>query len=278
MTARTLEPFDPAAVEAWTLGDGRRGVLLLHGFAGTPPELRGLGERLAAEGWRCAAPALAGHATTPAALAHTGWRDWAQSAQEALDELFAECDEVMVAGQSMGGTLALHLAAVDSRITAVAALAAPIFIRSRVRRLLPVLKQVVRWHQPGGEVDLFRREGIDELHSYGRRSTHAIHELFLLLDHTADELAMIRQPVLLLHGGRDTVVQPRNVAMIRSRLVCSAHVETEILPRSGHAISVDIDRDTVNARVAEWFERYSSVPPAGQTTSGSVSASLSSAR
>src|SRR5437879_6801892 len=116
MTARTLLPFDAEVVRPWSLGSGPRGALLLHGFAGTPPELRRLGEHLAAHGWRCAAPAMAGHATMPEDLERATWRDWAESAGRALDELAAECTQVVVAGQSMGGSMALHLAAHDDRI------------------------------------------------------------------------------------------------------------------------------------------------------------------
>ena len=66
---------------------------------------------------------------------------------------------------------------------------------------------------------------------------------------------MVRQPVLLLHGGRDRTVDPRNAADIRRRLVCSREVEVGIYPRSGHAMSVDIDRDELEPRIADWFER-----------------------
>src|SRR5207302_7595502 len=139
----------PAVVAPWRIGTGRRGALLLHGFAGTPPELRRLGEHLAARGWRCHAPALPGHAATPQALQQTTWRDWAGGAQRALDELSAECDQVFIAGQSMGGSLALHLAATDARVQAVASLAAPVWLPGFRVRLLPVFKHVVRWHRPG---------------------------------------------------------------------------------------------------------------------------------
>ena len=256
MTARQQGPFDPEVVAPWRLGEGRRGVLLLHGFAGTPPELRRLGVHLAARGWRCHAPALAGHARTPEELATTTWRDWARSAREALEELRAECDAVCVAGQSMGGSMALHLAAADPSIAAVAALAAPIWLRDWRLRLLPVLHRAVRWHVPDDDVDLHDPRAIDELWSYGRRPTRSILEFTRLIATVRDELAMVRAPVLLLHGGRDRTIDPRNMADIAARLVCSRAVETLLLPRSGHAVSVDVDRETVNARVAAWLERW----------------------
>ena len=256
MPARTLQPFDPAAVAPWRLGEGRRGVLLLHGFAGTPPELRRLGEHLASRGWLCVAPALPGHATTPEDLRRHGWRDWAAAAMRELDNLCAACDSVVVAGQSMGGALALHLAANDFRVAAVASLATPLWFRGLLPRMLPVLQHLVRWHFPGSDVDLWDPSAVDELHSYGRRSVHAINELRDLLRQVRGELAQVRAPVLVMHGRRDRTADPACAAEIAARLVCSCAVELVYLPRSGHAVSVDIDRNLVNERVASWFEEH----------------------
>lgn len=269
MTARRDVPFDPNVVAPWTLGSGRRGALLLHGFAGTPPELRRLGERLAAAGWVAHGPLLAGHGTTPENLERTTWRDWAASAHAALDDLSARCDAVVVAGQSMGGTLALHLAATDTRVRAVATLAAPVRLSDRRLVAIGILQHLRRWHVPDpDDVDLYWRDAVDQLHSYGRRSLRSIHELVRLLAVVRDELAMVRQPVLLLHGARDRSVDPSNVADIARRLLCSAEVATHIYPRSGHALSVDVDHEDVEARVLAWFDRF--VPPDATTPSMSV--------
>jgi carboxylesterase len=256
MTARTLQPFDPAIVAPWQLGDGPRGALLLHGFAGTPPELRRLGEHLAAHGWRCHAPALPGHAATPEALERVSWTEWGEASLAAFDELARSCATVVVAGQSMGGALALHVAANDMRVAAVASLATPLWLNGRLHHLLPVIKRVMRWHRPGDDVDLWNPEAVDELHSYGLRSLRAIHELKKLLAAVRNEVAQIRAPVLVLHGGRDRTVDPRCADELVKRLVCSESVDQHVYPRSGHAISVDVDRDAINARVLDWFERW----------------------
>jgi len=115
----------------------------------------------------------------------------------------------------------------------------------------------VRWDRPHGDVDLYRLEGIEELWSYGRRSTGSIHELARLLAHVRDELVSVRAPVLICHGERDRVIDPANAAEIERRLLCSAAVERHMLPRSGHGISVDIDREQVNRIVMDWFDRFS---------------------
>jgi carboxylesterase len=257
MTARILAPFDADVVAPWTLGEGRRGVLLLHGFAGTPPELRRLGEHLAANGYRCRGPAIAGHGSTPEALEATTRRDWTRSVQEELDTLARDCDEVMVAGQSMGGTIALHLAATDLRVAAVATLAAPVWLSGIATRTIPIARRVMRWHRPGDDIDLYDLEAIDELYSHGLRPMKAIHEFTCLLREVRDELAAVRAPVLVLHGGRDRTIAPANAAEIERRLVCSREVVRRSFPRSGHGMSVDIDRDAINAAVLQWFDGHS---------------------
>ncbi|MBV9101329.1 MAG: alpha/beta fold hydrolase [Candidatus Dormibacteraeota bacterium] len=268
MTARTLEPFDAAAVAPWSVGDGPRAALMLHGFAGTPPELRRLGEHLAAHGWRCVAPALHGHARTPEALESSTWEQWAADAQRALDELAAAHETVVVAGQSMGGALALHVAATDLRVGAVASLATPLWLSGLLQHFLPVMRHVVRWHRPGTDVDLWDPTAVEELHSYGLRSVHAINELKRLLAVVRDELPQVRAPVMALHGGRDRMIDPACTAELTRRLVCSREVDARVYPRSGHAISVDVDRDDINARVLGWFERHTAVVPAEVSAAG----------
>jgi len=256
VTARTLAPFDPDVVRPWHLGEGHRGALLIHGFASTPPELRRLGEVLAANGFRCHAPVLPGHGTTPQDLAGTRWQDWAGGVAAAFDELASECDDVVVAGQSMGGTLALHLAAHDQRVRAVATLAAPIWLSGPLPPLLPLLKHLIHWHRTGDDVDLWNPDAVEELYSYGMRPTRSIDELRRICAVVRKELAEIRSPVLVLHGERDRSIDPRCAKEIARRLIGSAEVDLEMLPRSGHAISVDVDRDAVNARILAWFERF----------------------
>jgi esterase/lipase len=122
--------------------------------------------------------------------------------------------------------------------------------------LLPVLKRMVRWHRAGTDIDLWNPEAVDELYSYGIRPTRSIDELRRLCAVVRKELAEIRAPVLVVHGQRDRSIDPRCATEIAQRLVGSRAVDLELLPRSGHGISVDVDRDTVNAEIVRWFERF----------------------
>jgi carboxylesterase len=241
-------------------------VLLLHGFAGSPPELRTLAEWLADHGFLAYAPLLAGHGTTPEAMAKTTRRDWIGSADHALDELLRRCRWVGVAGQSMGGTLALHLAATRPEVEAVVTQAAMLWLRDWRLHLLPALHRVVRWEVPSGDVDLYNPDAIGDLISYRRRPTGAILELVRLGQMVRRELAAIRQPLLVMHGGRDGVVPPATADEIVARTGSSIRALRRF-ERSGHGMSVDVDRREVAATAGAWFERFLG-PNAGE--SGSI--------
>jgi carboxylesterase len=255
MTSRQAEAFPQDRIAPYWLEGGERGVLLLHGFAGTPPEMRPLGDELARRGFTVYAPLIAGHGTSPEDLERTGYRDWVASANDALDRLYQRCRLVGLAGQSMGATIALHLAATRAEPRAVVAQAGFLRLRDWRVRLLPVLQHVVRWDEPSGGVDLYEREAIHRLYSYRRRPTRAINELAQLGRLLESELPSIYRPLLLLQGGRDSIVDVSQADRIIAG-VSSDIRSLQVFPRSGHGLSVDVDREEVARTGADWLERY----------------------
>src|SRR5215467_3902940 len=85
--------------------------LLIHGFTGTPQNLRPLGDFLARRGLTVYAPRLAGHGTSVDEFEQTGPSDWIATVEDGLEQLKRTCSSVFAIGISMGGTLALHLGA-----------------------------------------------------------------------------------------------------------------------------------------------------------------------
>jgi carboxylesterase len=251
-------PAEPEQLQPFRLRGGTRGCLLIHGFAGTPPEMRGLGQFLAAGGYDVMGPLLAGHGLTPEAMAATRWRDWVRSAEAALAELRRDCREVFVGGQSLGATLALHLAATHPEISGVitmAAMGSPAFFRDWRIRVIRGLKYVVRWHVPGGEPDLGDPAALRLLHSYARRPTVCIESLMQLLRVVERELPQVTAPALIMHGRRDRTVDVANAPLILERLG-SADKRLVWFERSGHAITVDLEHDLLHTTVLDWLNRH----------------------
>jgi carboxylesterase len=245
-------PPQPGDLEPFRLGSGDRGVLLIHGFCSTPPEMRGLGEHLAANGFRVHGALLKGHGTTPEDMAATRWTDWVESAEAQLAELRRESTQVFVSGQSMGGALSLILAAHNPDVVAIATLSALVNLGRSTELQIRFGRRLLRWHYPDRDrIDLWDQEGVKQLRTYNRRPMSAHHNLVLLYREALLAAAQVRVPALVLHGMRDGTVPPAN-----ARLIADAVGETASLhyfERSGHAITVDVDKEEAFALVTDHF-------------------------
>jgi hypothetical protein len=88
---------EPLAAAPFAADGGSVGVLVLHGFTGSPQTIRDWASYLAAAGLSVRAPLLAGHGGTWQDLAKTGWTDWYADAERAFSELSSRCSQVFVA-------------------------------------------------------------------------------------------------------------------------------------------------------------------------------------
>jgi carboxylesterase len=220
--------------------------------------MRGLGEFLAAGGYDVMGPLLAGHGLTPQAMALTRWPDWVRSAEAALAALRRDCSEIFVCGQSLGGTLALHLAATQPEIKGVitmGAMGSPVYFRDWRIKLIRGLKYVVPWHIPSDNPDLGDPAAVRLLHSYARRPTVCIESLMQLLRVLDGELPQVRVPALIMHGRGDRTVDVGNAPHILER-VGSTDKQLIWFERSGHAITVDLEHDLLFATVLNWLNAH----------------------
>ena len=245
-------PPQPGDPEPFKLGSGDRGVLLIHGFCGTPPEVRGLGEHLAANGFRVHGALLIGCGTTPEDLLATSWTDWIDSAQAQLDELKRECRQVFVAGQSMGGTMGLVLAARNTDIVAIATMAALVNLGRWAELQLFLGQHIFKWHYPDrNSVDLWDKDAVKQLRSYNKRAMKSLIDLILLYREALRKAHDIRLPALILHGNRDRTVPPANAKLIADAIGPTATLR--YFERSGHAMTVDVDHEEIYKLITDFF-------------------------
>jgi carboxylesterase len=248
-------PVLPGA-EPYSHDGGRVGVLLVHGFTGTPQSMRPWGEHLAAEGFTVRLPRLPGHGTRWQDMNLTRWQDWYGEASRALDELVARCDSVFVMGLSMGGTLTLRLAEERSAdIAGIVLVNASVLTLNKQFALLPVLsKAVPSVKGVGNDV---KKPGVTEL-AYTRTPLKAAASLGQLWTLVRRDLGRITCPVLLFRSRVDHIVEPENSAAILAGLG-SSQVEERVLEDSYHVATLDNDAPAIFAGSAEFVRAHSSV-------------------
>jgi carboxylesterase len=223
------------------------GVLLFHGFTATTAEVRLLGEFLHQRGYTVAGPLLPGHGTSIRAANHCRWTDWTGAAEEAYRHLAADCDPVVVGGESMGGLLALYLASEHLEIAAVLTYAPALRVRSPLRSLLvlaPLLAPIV----PAVPLPAGPPSVVDERwKGYEAYPIAAAVQFLRLQREVAGRLSRISQPLLIIQGRLDRLVDPAVPARLQAG-VASTEKEIHWLAHSQHCLLLDQEWE----RAAEW--------------------------
>lgn len=234
---------EPFYADAALNADGQRvGVLLSQGFTGSPASMVPWGKHLAAEGFGVAVPRLPGHGTTWQDLNRTGWADWYAEIERAFEKLRANCDQVVVGGLSMGGSLVLQLAADRGReVAGVMLVNAAVNIERKDVLALPVLKWLIPAF-PAIANDI-KKPGVEE-HGYDRTPLKATASMLRGWKSLRDDLPKVTQPLLVFRSEVDHVVDPSSARIISST-VSSRDVTERILENSYHVATLDNDAPTI---------------------------------
>jgi carboxylesterase len=249
-----------AGAKPFELDGGDTGVLLVHGFTGSPQGLRLWGESLAAGGLTVSCPLLPGHGTSWPDLNRHRWPDWAKAARAALDDLAGRCRTVVVGGLSFGGAIALHLASLpDARVDGVVVVNPFLYSTDRRLRLLPALKHLQAAAK--GVASDIAEPGQVEL-GYDRLPLKALASVRAFQVRIRAELPRVRVPVRIYVSPRDHVVDPGNGKLVAD-LVGSDDVEVTQLERSFHVATLDYDRELIFAGTRELAARVAGATPAG---------------
>lgn len=245
--------------EPFSFDGGAVGVLLVHGFTGTPQSMRPWGEFLAAAGLTVSCPLLPGHGTRWQNMNATGWRDWYGTVDAALRDLQASCEEVFVMGLSMGGTLTLRLA--EEHGTAVAGLVtvnASLTTERRDAALAPYLSKVVS--SVKGVGNDVKAPGVTEV-AYSRVPLKAFASLRQLWATTRADLHRVVSPVLAFRSVTDHVVEASSGRLLLAGITSST-VDEVLLPDSFHVATIDNDKDTIFNRSLDFVRSHTAVAPA----------------
>jgi len=260
---RRTKRVEPATTPRWSLErlpqtapfflpGGEVGVLLIHGFTATPQETRRMGGYLAERGLTVHGVRLAGHGTTPEALARTTWRDWVASAEAGLHTLRERCQKVFVMGLSLGGSIALHLAA-HHPVDGLVVIEAPYTLNWQLR-LAPLLRRFVPYW-PKTSSDLHDPQALQERICYDRFPVSSVAQLADFLRQLPADLPLVQAPTLLIYARQSQVVPARDAELILKRLA-SSEKELLWLERGGHVVIEDYDREVAYRAAYQFVRRH----------------------
>jgi carboxylesterase len=242
----------PGAEPYSAAGDNGHGVLVCHGFTGNPQSMRGLAEAFAAAGFSVELPLWPGHGTTIEDMLETGWDDWSAAAEAAYAELASRCERVVVAGLSMGGTLATWLAASQSEIAGLIAINAA--IEPAGEALADILRQTLE--QGTAVMPAIGNDVADpsqkEL-AYDGMPVAPLLSMLEAQEALAGQLGDVRCPTLVITSRQDHVVTPTSSDYLAERV--GGPVERVFLERSYHVATIDYDREEIFTRSVEFARK-----------------------
>ncbi len=235
---------------------GRRvGVLLSHGFTGSPASMAPWGRFLAERGYAVAVPRLPGHGSTWQDMLPTRYEDYYAALSAELDTLRERCDVVVVCGLSMGGCLALTLAERRPDDMAGIVLVNPVVTSANKQLLLlPVLKHLVKAFPAIG--DDIKKEGISE-YAYTKTPLKPLASMVTAWKQIRADLGNIKVPVLLFRAQDDHVVDSTSAPVIMAGISSTDAIE-RVLTESYHVATLDNDAEQIFTESLAFIERVTS--------------------
>jgi carboxylesterase len=247
-------PTQPLSLPARPEQTGGRavGVLLVHGFTGSPASMKPWGRHLAEQGYAVEVPVLPGHGTRWQDLNQVAWTDWYAEAEAAFDRLRETCDAVVVGALSMGGSVVLRLAEERGDQVAGIVLVNPFLSTDRKELVaLPVLKHLV----PGlkGVVNDIKKPGQDEV-GYPKLPLKGLAQVLAMWKVVVPDLGRVTQPLLYFRSTVDHVIDPSSSPTVLDH-VSSTDVEERMLENSYHVATLDHDAPRIFEESAAFVAR-----------------------
>ena len=233
--------------------------LLVHGFTGTPKEMRWMGEYLNAQGFTCLGIRLTGHATRPRDMIRSLYTDWTASVEDGYHLLRGLSPNIFLVGLSMGGVLSL-LMSTKLDVRGVVAMSTPFDLPEPHPawqiQLFSYFKSYVRKTKGVPGEGWFDKDAYAGHISYPLNPIRSAAELAKLIGKMHAALPDIRVPVFLIHSKDDKYVPPDSMPRIYER-VGAPQKEMLWVTGSGHVVTRDAAREEVFSAAAKFIQRVS---------------------
>jgi carboxylesterase len=239
------------APRPFTLGEGKRAVLLLHGFTGHTADVRMLGRYLEKRGYTCHAPLYKGHGVPPEQLVHTGPKDWWQDVMDGYEFLKKKGHkEIAVAGLSLGGVFSLKLG-YNVPVKGIIPMCAPAYIKSEEVMYEGILEYAREYkkHERKSEEQISK-----EMEEFQKTPMQTLKALQDLIADVREHIDLIYAPLFVVQARHDKMINT-NSAHIFYNEAESTMKEIKWYEESGHVITLDKERNQLHEDVYQFLEK-----------------------
>jgi carboxylesterase len=233
-------------------------VLLLHGAGDTPQVFAEMATYLHHRGFAVRVPLLSGHGRTLSAFSDVSSTRWREEVDREYASMRDRHDRVGVVGLSMGGALAVTLAARRDDVPALVLLAPYVLMPAGLRRA------AVTSGFWGPLYPYFLSHGGRSIHDpaaaargrgHGMFTPALLRALYEVAVGAANDLSKVRAPTLVIQSREDNRISPANAERTFARL-SSPEKELHWIDGAGHVITVDFGHERVFELTADWLERH----------------------
>jgi carboxylesterase len=249
MTQRYLPGSDPVSIDG-----GPVGVVLSHGFTGTPASMRPWAEHLGAAGYTVRLPRLPGHGTTWQHMNGTTWQEWYAEVEAAYAELSSRCARVFAGGLSMGGSLVTLLAENHPELAGLILVNPAYATRRFDARFARYLTWAIR-SKTGIGSDI-KAGGVEN--GYGRTPVRAFVSMQGLWRTTVARLGEVLAPIRLYTSRVDHVVDDLSALILR-RGATNTVIDQVWLENSYHVATLDYDAQLIFDGSVDFISSHTTV-------------------
>ncbi len=224
--------------------------LLIHGLNGSPYDFHELELLLSRNNYVVENMLLPGHDIHHFEAIRFGWKDWYGAVQRHFEKLSLRHKQIVLIGHSMGGSLALKLAAQIPTIAGIVSLCAPTELHQSLYPIVrfgryilpyfPILREDIR---DSAERQHYRKHKITQWAAMA-----PLHTLLLALPELRADLPKIHCPALIIGARNDHVVPLRDAHYIYSH-ISSPDKDLIILNQSWHVVTRDVEQGVVESQV-----------------------------
>jgi carboxylesterase len=225
---------------------GEEAVLLLHGLTANPYSMKEMADFFSKNKYTVYVPVIKGHGTSVFDLEKTNYLDWRKSAEDAYLKLAKDHKKIYIVGASLGGLLALDIAA-NHKVESVISINTPIELKlSSLLHIIPLVYLVSPYSIRG----LFSMEELPiatDLKLYDTLPLKNMAQINSYIEYIKPQLKKVNTPVLVIQGLKDDTVEPESASFILNN-INSKNKEILLLKDSTHLNIVKEDKELLKQR------------------------------